>query len=137
MNDLEQENEFRSWKVLPARLDVFQTAWFLGFKPHDIPVLTVNGLLKPLGHPARICIKHYATETLDALRRDEKWLARASDVIRNHWHEKNARKHALSGASRGRDQWRQQTCCPTCPGWCASDERDGKWMMRSSVPCFW
>ena len=96
MNALEQENEFRSWKVLPARLDMFQTAWFLGFKPHDIPVLTATGLLKPLGHPARNCIKHYATETLDALRRDEKWLARASDVIREHWHEKNARKHAVS-----------------------------------------
>jgi len=97
MNALEQENEFRSWKVLPARLDMFQTAWFLGFKPHDIPVLTATGLLKPLGHPARNCIKHYATETLDALRRDEKWLARASDVIREHWHEKNARKHVVSG----------------------------------------
>ena len=97
MNALEQENEFRSWKVLPARLDMFQTAWFLGFKPHDIPVLTATGLLKPLGHPARNCIKHYATETLDALRRDEKWLARASDVIREHWHEKNARKRAVSG----------------------------------------
>lgn len=97
MNAIEQQNEFRSWKVLPARLDVFQTAWFLGFKPHDIPVLTTAGLLKPLGHPARNCIKYYATETLDALRRDEKWLARSSDVIREHWHGKNARKHSACG----------------------------------------
>ena len=81
MNTIEQQNEFRSWKVLPARLDVCQTAWFLGFKPHDIPVLTAAGLLKPLGHPARNCIKHYATENLQALRGDEKWLARASDTI--------------------------------------------------------
>ena len=94
MNVIEEENAFRSWKVLPARLDVFQAAWFLGFKPHDIPVLTGSGLLKPLGHPARNSVKHYATETLAALRHDEKWLARASDVIRDHWHQKNARKHS-------------------------------------------
>ena len=99
MNALEQENEFRGWKVLPARLDVFQTAWFLGFKPHDIPVLTAAGLLKPLGHPARNCIKHYATETLDALRQDEKWLARASDAICNYWRERNAAKE-LAGAEQ-------------------------------------
>ena len=102
MNVMEQENEFRGWKVLPARLDVFQTAWFLGFKPHDIPVLTATGLLKPLGHPARNSIKHYATETLDALRRDEKWLARASDAIREHWHEKNACKNTACGRGTGR-----------------------------------
>jgi hypothetical protein len=29
---------------------------------------------------------------LQQFRRDEKWLARASDVIRQHWHDKNARK---------------------------------------------
>jgi hypothetical protein len=92
MNVLERQNEFLGRQTLPARLNVFETAWFLGFKPHDIPVLAVAGLLKPLGNPARNCIKHYATETLQQFRRDEKWLARASDVIRQHWHEKNARK---------------------------------------------
>src|SRR5438552_14982312 len=96
MNTIKQQNEFRSWKVLPARLDVCQTAWFLGFKPHDIPVLTAAGLLKPLGHPARNCIKHYATGNLEALRGDEKWLARASDAIRNYWKERNARKKTVS-----------------------------------------
>ena len=92
MNIQEQQKEFLARQILPARLDVVETAWFLGFKPHDIPVLTGAGLLKPLGNPARNCIKHYATETLQQLRRDEKWLARASDVIRQHWHDKNARK---------------------------------------------
>ncbi len=107
MNALEQENEFRGWKVLPARLDVFQTAWFLGFKPHDIPVLTAAGLLKPLGHPARNCIKHYATETLDALRQDEKWLARASDAICNYWRERNARKGACGRGTKGNTRLNQ------------------------------
>jgi len=85
MNITEQQTEFLGWKVIPARLDASQVAWFLGFEPHEIPVLAGAGLLKPLGNPARNCIKHYATETLQQFRRDEKWLTRASDVIRQHW----------------------------------------------------
>src|SRR5207302_7670734 len=100
MNTIEQQNEFLSWKVLPARLDVCQTAWFLGFKPHDIPVLTAAGLLKPLGHPARNCIKHYATENLEALRGDEKWLARACDTVSSHWREKRSEEHTSELQSR-------------------------------------
>ena len=109
MNTIEQQNEFRGWKVLPARLTVSQTAWFLGFKPHDIPVLTAAGLLKPLGHPARNCIKHYATGNLEALRGDEKWLARASDTISSHWREKNARKQEARGRGEGNMEFNQQS----------------------------
>src|SRR5256885_15953248 len=109
MNTIEQQNEFRSWKVLPARLDVCQTAWFLGFKPHDVPVLTAAGLLKPLGHPARNCIKHYATENLEALRDDEKWLARATDTISSHWREEKARQQQTPGRrGKGRKGIKQQ-----------------------------
>jgi hypothetical protein len=67
-----ERNEFLGRQTLPVRSNVFETAWFLGFKPHDIPVLAGAGLLKPLGDPARDCIKHYATETLQQFRRDEK-----------------------------------------------------------------
>jgi hypothetical protein len=35
----------------PARLDSREAAWYLGFAPHDIPILVNAGLLKPLGHP--------------------------------------------------------------------------------------
>jgi hypothetical protein len=38
-------------RVTPARLDARETAWYLGFAAHDIPVLVSAGLLKPLGHP--------------------------------------------------------------------------------------
>ena len=93
-----------------ARLDVCQTAWFLGFKPHDIPVLTAAGLLKPLGRPARNCIKHYATGNLETLRGDEKWLARATDTISSHWREKNARKQQARGRSaKGSIEFNQQS----------------------------
>jgi len=75
MNAIEQQNEFLSWKILPARLDATQTAWFLGFELHEIPILIAASLLKPLGHPARNDTKFFATQTLEQLRRDEKWLA--------------------------------------------------------------
>ena len=74
---------------LPARLTAEQTAWVLNCQPHDIPALVTSRLLKPLGNPTRNCIKHYATENLQQIRRDEKWLARASEVIRQHWQAKN------------------------------------------------
>src|SRR5258708_4649640 len=83
MNVTEQQSKFLGWKVIPARLDATRAAWFLGFDPHEVPMLVGTGLLKPLGHPARSSTKYFAAETLDQLRHDEKWLARASDAIAN------------------------------------------------------
>jgi len=97
MNELAQQTEFLSWKIAPARLNGTQTAWYLGFEPHEIPMLVAAGLLKPLGHPARNSTKFFATETLEQLRRDEKWLARASDAIAIYWRERNARRQPASG----------------------------------------
>src|ERR1035441_7704772 len=88
-------NTLPAWaQVVPARLDATQAAWFLGFEPHEIPRLVTAGLLKPLGHPARNSTKFFATETLEQFRRDEKWLARASDAIASYWRERNAHKAA-------------------------------------------
>ena len=69
-----------------------------GYKnKHEIPRLVTAGLLKPLGHPARNSTKFFATETLEQFRRDEKWLARASDAIASYWRERNARKQKARG----------------------------------------
>lgn len=97
MNVTAQQTEFLSWKIVPARLDALQAAWFLGFEPHEIPMLIAASLLKPLGHPARNSTKFFATEALEQLRRDEKWLARASDAIASYWRERNARKLKARG----------------------------------------
>ena len=97
MNTTAQQNEFHSWKILPARLDASQAAWYLGFEPHEIPMLIAANLLKPLGKPARNCTKYFATESLEQLRRDEKWLARASDAIAAYWRHRNARKRSTGG----------------------------------------
>jgi hypothetical protein len=97
MNVTAQQSEFLSWKVVPARLDATQAAWFLGFEPQEIPMFVAAGSLKPLGHPARNSTKFFATETLEQFRRDEKWLARASDAIASYWRERNARRRTASG----------------------------------------
>ena len=102
MNATTQQTDFLSWKIVPARLTATQTAWFLGFKPEEIPLLAAAGLLKPLGHPPRNGTKFFATETLEQLRRDEKWLARASDAICAYWRQSNARK-AASGRRTASD----------------------------------
>jgi hypothetical protein len=39
MNVTTQQTEFLSWKVVPARLDATQTAWFLGIEPQSIQPL--------------------------------------------------------------------------------------------------
>jgi len=66
---------------LPARLNVEQTAVVLGFAAHDIPVLTREGLLKPLGGGARNCVKYFAAVEIEKLSRDTKWLDRATKAI--------------------------------------------------------
>ncbi len=60
-------------------------------------MLVGAGLLIPLGRPPRNRPKFFATETLEQLRRDEKWVAHASDAIMNYWKQRNARKKTVSG----------------------------------------
>jgi hypothetical protein len=107
------QTEFLSWKLPPARLNATQAAWFLGFEPHQITILIATGALKPLGHPARNATKFFATETLEQLRRDEKWLAKASDAIWDYWRKRNARKRNAHG--RGSKRAREFNR-PTAPG---------------------
>src|SRR6185295_17555608 len=86
----QERREFlRVIQLPPARLDAQEAAWYLGFMPHDIPILVKAGLLKPLGHPPANCTKYFATEELLKLRSDTRWLAKASDAIIKHWRQKN------------------------------------------------
>ena len=81
---------FLSLQTPPARLDAKEAAWYLGFAPHEIPILVRAGLLKPLGRPAPSSVKHFATVTSTELRHDTNWLARASDAVTKYWKTKNA-----------------------------------------------
>ncbi len=94
---------------LPGRIDAGTAADLLGFSAHDIPVLTRGKLLKPLGSPAHNSVKYFSAVTIEALARDEAWLARATRLVNEHWRGRNQRKtektHGVaseySGASGG------------------------------------
>lgn len=83
---------FLNLKNPPGRLTAEQAAWFLGFSPHEIPILIAKGLLKPLGHPPHNGQKFFLAKILEDLRRDEKWFGKASDTIVEYWRYKNSRK---------------------------------------------
>lgn len=85
---------FLNLKRAPARLSAEETAWCLGFCVHDIPILVSCGLLKPLGHPSVNGMKYFATVAVEGLLTDAKWLSRATDIISEHWREKNRRRLA-------------------------------------------
>ncbi|MGD0058852.1 MAG: hypothetical protein ABSD58_05480 [Verrucomicrobiia bacterium] len=87
-----QREQFLNLRAIPARLTAEEAAWYLGFRAHEIPILVAKGLLKPLGRPPANGVKYFLTAALTELYRDVKWLSRASDVIVEHWRDKNARK---------------------------------------------
>lgn len=99
-----ERKDFLTLRMPPARVVVEEAAWLLGFAPHDIPVLVSVGLLKPLGHPPISGTKFFATVTLQKLRDDLKWLARASDAIVRHWQTKNARNRQNGNSFRPHSQ---------------------------------
>jgi hypothetical protein len=89
----QRREKFLNLKIAPARLNVDEAAWYLGFSPHEIPILMAKGLLKPLGRPPASGTKYFATSELDAVRNDTKWLAKASDCIVEYWRSRNEKKH--------------------------------------------
>jgi hypothetical protein len=80
-----EKKDFLSLPTPPARLNLTETAWFLGFSDQDVSVLISAGLLKPLGHPPASGSKYFALAQLQTLRTDTRWLAKASDATVNHW----------------------------------------------------
>jgi hypothetical protein len=76
----------------PGRLNTAQTAAYLGFKPHDIPVLAARGFLKPLGDPMPNSDKYYARARVLERLDDEEWLSLATAALSQHWQKKNAHK---------------------------------------------
>ena len=83
---------FNSGNFLPARLDAKQTADVLGFQEHDVPVLVAAKMLKPLGKPVPNAIKYFAACEIEIFAVDARWLRDATQVIYDHWKEKNDRK---------------------------------------------
>jgi hypothetical protein len=86
---------------LPARLTAEQAAWVLNCQPHDVPVLVMARLLKPLGNPAPNSVKYFAAAELLDLSRDRAWLAKATNVVCQHWKGKNLRRKLIAGSALG------------------------------------
>lgn len=86
-----ERKEILALPCLPGRLTPAETAWRLGFEPDHISILVKLGLLKPLGRPPASAVKYFASIEIEALRNDPKWLAKASDALREKWKAKNER----------------------------------------------
>ena len=84
-----EQRQFLTFTVLPACLSAQQTAWYLGFGLHDIRPLVANGILKPLGRPARTSSRFFALVELEQLRTDVKRLSKARDAVQTGWRRKN------------------------------------------------
>lgn len=88
---------------LPARLTAEQAAWVLNCQPHDVPVLVVARLLKPLGSPLPNSVKYFATVEILELVKDRAWLARVTNAISQHWKQKNLHKKGRPPLVEGND----------------------------------
>lgn len=73
----------------PARLMAEQVAWALNCQPHDVPALVAARVLKPLGTPAVNGIKFFAASDVFELGNDRERLAKMTNIITQHWREKN------------------------------------------------
>ena len=98
----EDQNQFlRLLGQVPARLNSEQTAWALNCQPHDVPVLVVAKLLKPLGNPPPNSVKYYATREVLELAQDRGWLAKVTQALNRHWQTKNqAKKKGLAAGGK-------------------------------------
>ena len=81
--------QFLNLSRLPGRLTVQESAWLLGFKAHDIPVLVCHRLLQPMGTPAQNGEKYYSAAQLERLSKDFGWLDLATATLTNYWKAKN------------------------------------------------
>jgi hypothetical protein len=86
--------DFLNLRHIPAIMPPEEAARYLGFAPHEMPILVAHGLLKPLGNPVQSSVKYFAKVVLDELGKDVEWLHRAKATCQNHWTMKNARKSA-------------------------------------------
>jgi hypothetical protein len=97
----EQHQFLRLLGQLPARLTAEQAAWVLNCQPHDVPVLVLARLLKPLGNPQSNSVKYFAAAEILDLAKDRTWLAKVTNAISLHWKKKNLRKKGLCPQEMG------------------------------------
>jgi len=90
----ESSLRLQSLEKFPVFMTKEKVAEALGVATHTIPPLVRSGLLKPLGHPGRYCVKFFSRDILAKHLADEAWLDKVAAAIHRYWRNKNARKRA-------------------------------------------
>lgn len=67
-----------------------EAAWRLGFSVHEIPILVAGNLLQPVEQASHSTPEHFSAETVENLRRDNKWHDTAAHAVMQHWKFKNS-----------------------------------------------
>ena len=78
-----------------------EVAEALGLPRHIIAPLSRAGLIEPLGHPQKYCVKRYSRDVLAQQIADVNWLHKLGEAIHRHWRRKNARKRANLAKANG------------------------------------
>ena len=90
----ESSLKLQTLEKFPVLMTKEKVAEALGVATHTIPPLVRSGLLKPLGHPGRYCVKHFSRDALAEKFASPEWLDKVAAAIHRHWRNKNARKRA-------------------------------------------
>jgi hypothetical protein len=64
----------------------------LNCPPHDVPILVLGRLLKPLGNSSPNSVKYFATVEVLELAKDRAWLSKGTNTVGEHWKQKNFHK---------------------------------------------
>jgi hypothetical protein len=78
---------------LPARLTVLEVSVLLNFHVDAIRYLVKIGLLEAIGQIEDVELMFDAAY-IDGLRRNTKWIAKATNAVRSHVHERNEAQKA-------------------------------------------
>ena len=95
-----ERRDFLNLHTKPGRFTSEEAAWFLGFHPHEIPMLMGAKLLRPLGRPAENGCKYFGIVDLEKLKQDSTWQAKASDAIVKYWKDRNLQRPTESAKNR-------------------------------------
>jgi len=81
---------------LPGILEADEAAARLGVAPHAMPILLAADHIKPLGKPSDKSSKKFASDYVEGLAHDQKWLDKAVRLIETYWITQNRKRQQSS-----------------------------------------
>jgi hypothetical protein len=85
---------------LPVCITKEKVAGVLGIATHNISPLVRAGLIKPLGHPGRYCVKYFSRDELAEKSQDAEWLNKVVAAVSRHWRNKNIKRRKPKNATQ-------------------------------------